>query len=448
MDRDDESVARYRRLNHSAPRRPPQPRQTDLAVTLPETRAFIGRMRLADKKAYAWQLLHAMEEGRALPDPATKQQSAAYKDILELLNWPTSRCGTCQGLAPVAVQDSPAVLCRRCLTLDWVKRAREKAEALAPCTHTRNRPWWLQPDRQQTRELSVVPRQTCAVCLLAGPARMSALRLRLLGAIKFAVPRAGAAVVAASLLFGLVHLLTPTAEGDFPVAASSPEHDLGVQDEAAEPYLGASSSARHPGAGGGSGQDYGPGDTPSFICADGAISYAQHAQGACSHHGGIAGSASIDVHSSSTPAPTPESTPEPTRARSGLEPQSPEGDTEREKLVRARMRSYYRSLSQGSYRDAFRNLSPGQRQSAAAVQPWSERFRGKIYRNFELHSAKPRRRPELVIVSVDEHSDATHGRTVADCRRVTIRFQISWEKGRPYLGSENRTYYRRCSESR
>jgi hypothetical protein len=35
----------------------------------------------------------------------------------------------------------------------------------------------------------------------------------------------------------------------------------------------------------------GPGPVPAFVCADGTVSYAQHRQGACSHHGGLGSAA-------------------------------------------------------------------------------------------------------------------------------------------------------------
>lgn len=262
--------------------------------------AYVSRMRRPDKKRFAQALLDARLAGTAEPtDPKHPFALEVRGNLDRILNWPMDRCVACsrrlkECCAPFKGKTEvplcgPCDECVPCVDCGEPRGDRRAEGGLG---------------RTVPRRGAVDPRQQCVRCAKAeasgqvDPAVLRVRRRRRHRAVAAAVGRRGAyfAVLAAlAYLFSPVLHESSTGQGtSIPVPGTRGYIDSDQETSGTAtgnpPYIaGSQSGTGRSDTASTSGQDYGPGTVPTFICRDGSVSYAQHSQGACSHHGGIGG---------------------------------------------------------------------------------------------------------------------------------------------------------------
>ena len=324
---------------------------------------YVSRMRKPEKKQYAQALLDSRTKGGPAPSRAHwAYEVEVERNLAKILDWPSSQCVACRRRMATTRgpfgQGSDARLCGSC-------------DAQVPCIDCgkprgSSRPA-TPPDTR--RDPRIDRRGQCASCaetedLGATPAtvrrarvrrRMRALAVRTLG---------WAATVA--LVAGVgVAIARPWENDHKDVAGSGPiggstalgSHRTGGG-SGGTGYIGGGHSGTGSGTTGGSGgTSYGPGLVPTFRCRDGSLSYAQHSQGACSHHGGIGGPATAAVPTSTY---APQGTSDPSIGDIGLDfcddsvdvclDQHGLDEVPRARAAAEVLRSYYVALNKGDYR--------------------------------------------------------------------------------------------------
>ncbi|WP_345718901.1 hypothetical protein [Kineosporia mesophila] len=153
---------------------------------------------------------------------------------------------------------------------------------------------------------------------------------------------------------------------------------------------------------------------PAIICADGTTSHPAPHQVACSWHGGGAGSGvSIEggtVLWTRVDASVPDVLTAP-RARS------------RAASARRLITAYYRALSRGNYRAAFRRLSTGQQERLGPGRTWARKLTGTRYRHVDVLYLNDTPTGWTVTLSYDQ--TARNG----TCTSTVLQRAITTERG-------------------
>ena len=374
---------------------------------------YVSRMRRPDKKQFAQALLDARLNGTDEP-PSTGQlfELEVRLNLDKLLDWPANRCTSCSKRLRVCTapfkDETRVPLCDPC----------DRRVPCVDCGKPRgNRRAVRRTSGQGPRRGEVDPRRQCAECAAAeaaGLTPLTVLRARRRQRLRKAATTLRNRAMGVAVIVGLASLYvlftsTSDPQVDQHRATRTPDIASSIGDSGsssrlsgAAPYIGGGSSGFGSGGTvGGSSPGYGPGLSPSFICSDGSVSYAQHSQGACSHHGGIAGrvDTSIPPHSQSTgsswPLPGLPKLPKSPECESIVEvcleatpdPSNPTSTSAADlEEIRGLLGRYYTAMNAADYSTAYGFLSM-RRQSDSPLAEWAARQQGISFADVRLLDA-------------------------------------------------------------
>ena len=416
---------------------------------------YISRMRKPEKKRYAQALLNSRTYGG--PAPARSHQPyelEVERNLDKVLDWPSTQCHACR--RRIAMKRGPlgkgsdARLCGSC-------------DAQVPCIDCgqprgSSRP---APPPDSRRDPRIDRRAQCASCAetddlgtTPAPVRRARLRRRMTG---LAVRTLGWAATVV-LIAVVVAIARPWENDHTDVTRSGPiggSPALGSQrtggGSGGTGYIGGGHSGTGSGTTNGSGgTSYGPGLVPTFRCRDGSLSYAQHSQGACSHHGGIGGPATVAVPTSTY---APQGTFDPSTGDTGLDFCDDTVDVcldqaGLDKVPRARaatevLRNYYVALNKGDYAVAYLLLNE-QRRRQITEQEWAASQVGLTYSH--VHILEFRTAGSAAVVSLSYLSNLSRADTPADtCWAWTLTRDITSEGDSPRIGPPTEAKKVACS---